>query len=75
MNWAVVGPLVDQLRHVAEGAEVTLCHDNPDFNDLPNCVIYAANPATKWEQRSYRADTVEEALRAALADYGMWELI
>lgn len=68
MNWAVIGPLIDKLLAVADDAEVTLC------NTLSGTIL-ACNPATKWEQRFYRSGSVEQALRDALTDYGMWELV
>lgn len=73
-DWAVLGPLVDQLVNLAEGSTVTICHDNPDWGDYA-CCIYACNPATKWVEKAYRADTVETCLKTALQDYGMWELV
>jgi hypothetical protein len=73
-DWTVLGPLIDDLCDLAEGASVTVCHDNPDFGG-PNCVIYACNPATNWVEKSYRGETVERCLRDALSDDGMWELV
>lgn len=73
-DWSILGPLIDDLCDLAEGATVTICHDNPDY-DGHMCVIYACNPATNWVERSYRGETVEACLREALSEYGMWELV
>lgn len=72
-DWLVLGPLVDSLCDLGEGSVVTICHDNPDI-DGASCCVYVANASTKYVEKSYRADTVEQCLRDALQDYGMWEL-
>ena len=71
-RWADVAPLVDQIT-AEEGASVTFTGPNPDFNDLPNEVVSVCNHATGWVPEYFRADTLADCLRAALAAKGMEE--
>lgn len=56
---------IDALRE-NEGAMVTICCDNPDYNGLPNCAIDVCDGWTDWEEESFRADTVLDCLQLAL---------
>lgn len=56
--------LIDALR-ADEGAEVTICCDNPDFNGQPNCKVICVGPWTDWEEKHFGGDTVADALAAA----------
>jgi hypothetical protein len=58
--------LINELRQ-NEGATVTLCSDNADFNGLPNCLIEVNDHWTGWLPRQFRADRLIQALHAAVA--------
>lgn len=55
------------LLTAEEGATVTFCADNPDFNGLPNCCVFVNASWTDWEDVAFRADTRQECLDHALA--------
>lgn len=55
--------LVEQLRE-PEGAAVTLCCDNPDFQG-PNSVVEIVDDWTDWLPRRFEGETVLVALRNA----------
>jgi hypothetical protein len=57
--------LIDQLRS-NEGDSVTILCDNPDFNGLPDRVIVVNGAWTNWQDRRFGADTLVQALRAAV---------
>lgn len=57
---------IDQLR-ADEGATVTLCSDNADFNGLPNCAVEVTDAWTAYRPETFRADTLLEALQLACA--------
>jgi hypothetical protein len=59
--------LLNELRQ-GEGAMVTFCCDNPDFNGLPNCCVMVSDFWTDWEEREFRADTIEQCLFAAATE-------
>jgi hypothetical protein len=67
VDWLIAGSLIDELRN-EECVAVSICSDNADFNDLPNCVVGVEAPWTNWKLINYRGDTVVECLLAAKRD-------
>lgn len=65
-RWRDVIPLVEQIL-AEEGAAVTFTGPNPDFNDLPNEAV-GVTRSPGWFEKTYRADTLADCLRAAIAD-------
>lgn len=57
--------LIDKLRF-DEGDSVTILCDNPDFNGQPDRVIVVNGAWTDWQDRRFGADTLVQALRAAV---------
>ncbi len=57
--------MLNALRE-EEGATVTFCCDNPDFNGLPDRCIYCNASFTNWQDLDFRADTLEQCLSMAL---------
>lgn len=59
--------MIEELTE-PEAHSVTLHADNPDFNGLPNCVVSVCGDYTEWEEKEFRADTLEDCLAPALAE-------
>lgn len=66
-RWHGVIPLVEQIL-ADEGAAVTFTGPNPDFNGLPNEAV-GVTQAPSWFEKTYRADTLADCLRAAITDH------
>lgn len=64
-RWAGVIELVEQIT-AEEGASVMFVCPNPDFNGLPNESVQVLR-GPGWEEQWFRADTLADCLRAALA--------
>jgi hypothetical protein len=58
-RWQIVNKLREQ-----EGAGITFVCDNPDFNELPNCVVTWCAP--DGAEADFRGATIDECLEAAL---------
>lgn len=65
-RWEGVPELVDRIT-AEEGACVTFTGPNPDFNGLPNEAVAICNGRTGWNTEYFRADTLADCLREALA--------
>lgn len=59
--------LINELRE-DEGNAVTICCDNPDFNDQPNCKILVCGEHTNWQDQEYTGDTLYECLSKAKSE-------
>jgi|GEM_PF-5840205 hypothetical protein len=57
--------LINELRE-DEACHVTIVNDNPDFNGMPNCLIYVMGPYTDYKETEFRGDTLVETLRKAV---------
>lgn len=56
---------INKLRE-PEGAKVTICCDNPDFNNLSNNIITVVDGWTNWMEYTYSGNNLLEALNNAL---------
>lgn len=59
--------LINELR-TDELESVEICHDNPDFNGLPDCLIFYNYIGSEMEMvnRRFAGDTVLECLEKAI---------
>lgn len=55
---------IDFLR-ADEGDDVTILCDNPDFNGQPNNAVECCGAWTRWGDRRFTGDTLEDALHVA----------
>lgn len=67
-RWTGVIELIEQIT-AEEGASVTFVGSNPDFNGMPNEAVTVIQ-GEDWQDVTYRADTLADCLRAALAHKG-----
>lgn len=65
--WAIVMELRSE-----EGHTVTILPDNVDVNEQPNCAIECNGEWTGWEEKRFAANTLLEALQAAVTECRAW---
>ena len=66
MNADEILAMINRLRE-PEGSCVSIPCDNPDFNGLPDCMIYVRSDWTDWEEQRFTGDSLAAALAAAEA--------
>ena len=68
-EWDYIRKLTEQ-----EAYAVTIVHDNPDFNNLPNCIVFLNGDCTGYQDKRFHGDTRLEALQQAHDFYQKQEM-
>lgn len=63
-EWDYIRKMTEQ-----EAYSVTIVSDNPDFNDLPNCLVFLNGDCTFYQDKRFHGETRIEALQEAYEYY------